>query len=59
MTVLPQCPTCNQPLSAHAWKAGDRRFYCNEFCASDGEAVAPEAIRTARAPTAAAESRAA
>jgi hypothetical protein len=58
MTVLPQCPTCNQPLPTHAWKGGDRRFYCNEFCASDGEAVTPEAMGSSRAAAAAAESRA-
>jgi hypothetical protein len=37
-TILRQCAYCNQP--SPAWKAGNGRFYCNEFCAWDGEAAA-------------------
>ena len=37
-TILRQCAYCNQPLPS--WKASNGRFYCNEFCAWDGEAAA-------------------
>ena len=37
-TILRQCAYCNQPLTLG--KVSNDRFYCNEFCAWDGEAAA-------------------
>jgi hypothetical protein len=41
-TILRQCAYCKQPLPA--WKAGNGWFYCNEFCAWDGEAAARRSV---------------
>jgi hypothetical protein len=43
-TIARQCAYCNQPLPA--WKASNGRFYCNEFCAWDGETAARRQIAT-------------